>query len=529
MEPRSGHDEAIRLTRPADGMGVVAVEIDGSRLAPSDVQAVALKGAAVRLPKPTVERLRASRSALEKAILDGNAYYGINTGFGSLARERISDDELRSLQRNLVRSHAAGVGEPLAESVVRGMMLVLVASLCRGLSGVRPAVVELLVKMLNRRVTPVVPSVGSVGASGDLAPLAHLALVLIGEGSAEVGGRRLAGREALAVAGLEPTALEPKEGLALINGTHLMVSKAALLCADFDRLFSAAVAACAMSIDGCRAPTAFLDERVQEARNQPGTKIAGALLRKLLSGSAIATADGDAWVQAPYSIRCAPSVLGAAWDGATYFKKAVEHELGAVTDNPLVFADAVIAAGNFHGLPVALPLDLLAIVLSHIAGISERRSFLLLDAREPQSGLLAQLSPRPGLCSGLMVSQYTAAACCNELIGLATPASVANIPTSAGIEDYNSFGPRAAAKAERGMDLARTVVAVELLCAAQALEYQRPASPGKGVKKAHALVREVVPPLTEDRILGSDISLIATLIERGAFQELVLTGGPGQP
>jgi len=528
MEPKPALDEAIHSAVSAQAKPST-VELDGSRLSLLDVEAVARGGALVRLGKHAVERLEASRLALERAISDGRAHYGINTGFGSLARERICIDELRTLQRNLVRSHAAGVGQPLPEPVIRGMMLVLVASLCRGLSGVRPALVELLVELLNRRVTPVVPSIGSVGASGDLAPLAHLALVLIGEGSGDVGGCRLAGGEALAAAGLSPIALDAKEGLALINGTHLMASKAALLCADFDRLFAAALAACAMSIDACRAPTAFLDERVHVARNQPGTKIAAALLRKLLAGSAIAGTDG-AWVQAPYSIRCAPYVLGAAWEGASYIKRVVGDELGAVTDNPLVFGEkeSIISAGNFHGMPLAVPLDLLAILLSHIAGISERRSYLMLDAREPQSQLVPHLSPRPGLCSGLMVSQYTAAACCNELIGLANPASVANIPTSAGIEDYNSFGPRSAAKAERGMELARIVVAVELLCAAQALEYQRPTLSGTGVERTHALIRELVPTLHEDRVLGADITAITGLIERGAFEDSVFADGQGR-
>jgi histidine ammonia-lyase len=508
------------------------VLIDGGPLSAAQVEQVARGGARVGLGPQARRRLALSRTVIERHLGDGRPHYGINTGFGSLSRARIGDADLRTLQRNLVRSHAAGVGAPLEPDIVRGMMVLLVASLCRGNSGVRPVVVEHLAAMLNADVVPVVPEVGSVGASGDLAPLAHLALVLIGEGEAWVkGGSALdagaravvPGGEALALAGLKPLALEAKEGLALINGTHLMAAQGALLARDFDRLFEAALLALAMSMDACRATDAFLDARVYAARNQPGAELVAARLRALLAGSQIVQShkDDDPRVQDPYSLRCAPVVLGSSWDAAGYVKHAIERELGAVTDNPLVFpgeADTgaeIVPAGNFHGMPIAIPLDVLAIALSHMAGIAERRIFFMLAATDPQNPVPAYLSPQPGLHSGLMIAQYTAAACCNEIIGLAMPASVVNIPTSAGIEDYNSFGPRSAAKARRALDLARQVIAIELLCAAEGLEYQRPLRSGPGVERGYELVRAAVPRLTEDRPLAPDIAGVADLIARG--------------
>jgi histidine ammonia-lyase len=503
--------------------------LDGSALSITDVELVARADRKIEIGRGAIDRLTVSRRVVEGSLADGQAHYGINTGFGSLSRQRVADSELRELQLNLVRSHAAGVGAPLGRDVVRAMMVLLAASLCRGFSGVRPVVVERLLGMLNAGVTPVVPETGSVGASGDLAPLAHLALVLVGEGHASIGARgaargELDGASALRSAGLEPLSLEAKEGLALINGTHLMAARAALLCADFDRLAGAAVVAAAMSIDACRGTDVFLDERVYRARNQPGPAAVAAQMRGLLAGSQIIPShvEGDSRVQDPYSLRCTAPVVGAALDAAAYVRSAVEAELGAVTDNPLVFADEgahgrIVSAGNFHGMPVALPLDVLAVALAHIAGISERRVFFLLAATEPESHLVPYLSPRPGLHSGLMIAQYTAAACCNEIAGLAFPASVVNIPTSAGIEDYNSFGPRAGAKAARALDLARHVIAVELICAAEGLERHRPLRSGQGVERAHEVVRAAVARYTADRPPGPDIERIAARIADGAF------------
>lgn len=500
--------------------------LDGSAVSIAGVIGVAHHGRRVELGRGAIDRLRVSRTVVETSLSDGQPHYGINTGFGSLSQKRIPDSDLRELQRNLVRSHAAGVGTPLAADIVRAMMLLLAASLSRGFSGVRPLLVEHLVAMLNAGITPVVPEIGSVGASGDLAPLSHIALAMIGEGQATVTGssKPLPGAEALRAAGLQPVQLEAKEGLALINGTHLMAARGALLCADFDRVIHAAQVAAAMSIDACRGTDSFLDERVYRARNQPGPATVAARLRSLLEGSQIIPShiENDPRVQDPYSLRCTAPVLGAALDAAAYVRSAVESELGAVTDNPLVFADAgphgpIVSAGNFHGMPVAIPLDVLSIAISHIAGISERRVFFMLSASEPESHLSPYLSPRPGLHSGLMIAQYTAAACCNEIAGLASPASVFNIPTSAGIEDYNSFGPRAAAKAERALDLCRHVIAVELVCAAEGLDRHRPLRSGAGVEHAHEIVRKDIPRYTADRPPGPDIEIIARRIADGAF------------
>jgi histidine ammonia-lyase len=386
-------------------------------------------------------------------------------------------------------------------------------------------VAERVVELLNRGITPVVPAVGSVGASGDLAPLAHAALVLIGEGEARVEGRTVPGGEALSAAGMAPLVLESKEGLALINGTHLMAAAGALLLADVERLFAAALCAAAMSIDGCRGTDAFLDERVHAARGQVGPSEVAARLRALIAGSQIIPSHlhDDPRVQDPYSLRCAPQVLGASLDAILFVRRAVELELGAVTDNPLVFApDAahprqVVSAGNFHGLPLAIAFDTLAVALAHISGIAERRVYYILAASDAQNPLHPHLSPVPGLHSGLMIAQYVAAACCNEIVGLATPASVANIPTSAGMEDYNSFGAYAVQKARRVADRVTEVVAIELLCAAEALEYQRPLRSGAGVEAAHAAVREVVSRRTADRPPAPDIAALVGRIRAGRF------------
>ncbi len=517
---------AVRSTRRDRG-----VLLDGGPLTPSDVQAVAAGNAAVRIGPAARKRMLKARRALLETLADGEAHYGINTGFGSLARQRIAPADIEQLQRNLVRSHSAGAGDPLPLPVVRAMMLCLAASLCRGNSGVRPLVAELLAALLNAGITPVVPELGSVGASGDLAPLAHVALGLMGEGRVMWRGRGLPARTALGRAELQPLVFEVKEGLALINGTHLMAGRLALLRARWEALLPAALVATAMSLDACRATDAFLDPRAYEVRAQPGAVALAAELRRLIHGSRILPAHrkDDPRVQDPYSFRCAALVLGAVVDSLAGVWSALKHELAAVTDNPLIFPQAsgrrgdpvIVSAGNFHGLPVALPLDILAIGLVHVAGIAERRVYHMLSAFDTESHLKPFLTTHPGLNSGLMLTQYTAAAACNELIGLSAPASVANLPTCAGMEDYNSFGPRAAAKAERAMDLATTVVAIELLCAAQGLEYQRPLKSSAAVETAHAIIRHRVHRLTADRPLAPDIAAIRKLIGDGAFQPLV--------
>lgn len=511
-------------SRPVD------VLLAGGPLSPAEVHAVAHHAARIRLASAARARLAACRRALVAAAADGAPHYGVNTGFGALARQRIDAGQLATLQRNLIRSHAAGAGAPLPEPVVRGMMLCLAASLARARSGVRPLVVEQIVALLNAGITPVVPELGSVGASGDLAPLAHVALALMGEGRVRVRARELDAADALRRARLAPLEFAAKEGLAVINGTHLMAARLALLRVQWEALLPAALVATAMSLDACRATDAFLDPRVYVARNQPGAAAVAAELRRLIRGSKIVVSHvhDDPRVQDPYSFRCAPIVIGAVCDALAPVWSALEHELGAVTDNPLVFPGAsgrrhdeiIVSAGNFHGMPVALPLDVLALALTHVAGIAERRVYHMISAFDPESHLKPFLTPRPGLNSGLMVSQYTAAAACNELIGLAAPASVANLSTCAGMEDYNSFGPRAAAKAERALDLVTTVVAIELLCAAQGLEYHRPLRSSAPVEQAHALIRRRVKKLTADRPLAPDIEAIRQMITAGEFRIL---------
>ena len=461
--------------------------------------------------------------SLLAAMQGAEPIYGVNTGFGALGRIRIESSELRRLQLNLIRSHSTGVGPDFPTDVVRGAMLVLGGCLSRGYSGVRREVVDRIVQLLNAHITPCVPEKGSVGASGDLAPLAHIALVLVGEGQATWNGVTVPGQVALQQAGIEPLVLEAKEGIALINGTHLMASQAALLVADFQRLLDAALVATAMSVDACRATDSTLDDRVHDLRQQPGQRVVAERLRHFLAGSEIirSHAENDPRVQDPYSFRCSPAVLGAAWDLFQYVKQTVIAELAAVTDNPLVFSgpgrEEVVSGGNFHGMPLALPLDCLAIAVAHVAGIAERRVYHMLSGTDPEAELPTFLTPQAGLQSGLMISQYTAAACCNEIIGLTQPASVINLPTSAGMEDYNSFGPQSAAKAVRAIQLARSVVAIELMCASQGLDHHRPLRSGDIVERAYQAIRQVVPPLAEDRPPAPDIRAIEILIDQGAF------------
>jgi len=490
--------------------------LDAKPLTIDEVVSVARYDRRISVGLKARKLMLASRKVVEAAIKDGQPHYGINTGFGSLSKQRIGDKDLAALQRNLVRSHAAGVGDSLPDDVVRAMMLLLAASLSRGKSGVRPVLVETIAAMLNKGVTPIVPEIGSVGASGDLAPLAAVALVVIGEGKAKFKGRAMKGGAALKAAGIRPIELEAKEGLALINGTHLMAGRGALLCADFNGLLEMAIVATAMSIDACRASHSFLDARLYELRRagrEPGILIGLSLWQSQIVESHV---ENDPRVQDPYSLRAAPTVLGAVRQSGLWITSQIEAELGAVTDNPLVFAGQlhpkVVSGANFHGMPLAIPLDTLAISLCHIAGISERRSYLMTGAFEPESHLKPFLAPRPGLQSGLMIAQYTAAACVNEMIGLATPASVANIPTSAGMEDYNSFGPRSAAKAARALDLCRKVIAIELLVAAEGLEQHRPLKSGRIVEDLHAKIRKVVRKLTDDRPLTDDIAAIEAII-----------------
>lgn len=493
-------------------------------LTPSQVESVARLNARVEISPESQSAITACRTRLESVFGDGQPHYGINTGFGSLSRQKIEPEDLAALQVNLIRSHAAGVGKPLETDVVRAMMLTLAASLSRGYSGVQLEVVEQILNLLNNDITPVVPESGSVGASGDLAPLAHVVLVMMGEGEVITSNAHITGEQALQNAGIKPIQLAAKEGLALINGTHLMTGRFALISQDLKRVVNAAAIANAMSIDAARASHSYLDPRVYQVRNQSGAKRIASTLTDTLAGSSIVTshAADDPRVQDPYSFRCSPLVLGAVVDSFDSCFVKLNEELGAVTDNPLIFETDtdipdIVSAGCFHGMPVALPMDTLAIGISHLAGIAERRVYHMLSVFDPQSNLTPFMSPKPGVMSGFMIVQYAAAAMCNELIGLANPASVANLSTCANMEDYNSFGPRSAAKATRAVELARSIIAIELLCSSEGIDSHRPHTSGSAVESAITTIRTAVEPLTHDRSPTPDIAAIEQLIQEEAF------------
>jgi len=464
------------------------------------------------------ERIAAARAVVEAAIESDAAVYGVTTGFGRLENVRIVPADAAELQVNLLRSHAVGSGPPLPDEVVRGMLLLLASSLRRGHSGVRAELVELVLGLLERGVIPVIPSKGSVGSSGDLAPLAHLGLVLIGEGEATVGGERLPGREALARVGLAPVELSAKEGLAIINGTHLMAAAGALAVRDARRLLDAAIVAVGLSLEAFKGSTVPFDARLHQLRGQPGPAAVAARLRALLEGSPVVASHADCGrVQDPYTLRCAPQVLGAVADALDYIEGAIARELHAVTDNPLVAGGEILSGGNFHGQPLSLPLDHLALALCELASFSERRIYALLSPG--YAGLPPFLTPRPGLSSGLMIAQYAAAALVNESQVLAHPAGAGSIPTSAGQEDFNSMGAFAALKARTAAENAAHVVATELVCAVQGLEFHRPLQSTPALEAAAARVREYVPRVDEDRSLAGELTQLATALRTG---ELVL-------
>jgi histidine ammonia-lyase len=491
--------------------------LSGRDLTAADVEAVARERQDVALAPDAAERMRASRAVIERLVADGETVYGVTTGFGDLAGVRIDPAQTADLQRNLVRSHAAGVGDPLPVEVVRAMLLLRANALAVGLSGVRAELAELLCAMLNAEVHPVVPSRGSVGASGDLAPLAHLALVVIGEGEAEIDDAGPGtGTDALARAGLAPLALEAKEGLALLNGTQLMSALAALALADARRLATSADVIGAMSLEAMLGTVAAFDEKLIGARPHPGQIAVAAHLRALLDGSQIGASHAASGhrVQDPYSLRCMPQVHGAVRDALDQLERVLNVEMNAATDNPLVFESGeVVSGGNFHGEPLALAIDYATIAVTELASISERRAARLVDAH--LSGLPAFLSDEPGLSSGLMIAQYTAAALVNELQALAHPASVDTIPTSANQEDHVSMGATGALQLREAVDRAEAVLAIEALCAAQGLDFRAPMAPGTGVAQAHALVRERIPHLGEDRSPAPDIATLRELLRGG--------------
>ncbi|MGH2858951.1 MAG: histidine ammonia-lyase [Solirubrobacteraceae bacterium] len=483
------------------------------------LEAVARGAPPPELSDDDVARIRRARETVEAKLDEGAPVYGVNTGFGSLANVSIAPADTAQLQVNLVRSHAVGSGPPLARDVVRGMLALLRASLARGHSGARLELVQLIGGLLVSDVVPVIPSRGSVGSSGDLAPLAHLALVLIGEGEAVVSGEQLPGADALRRAGLEPVALRAKEGLALINGTHLMESAGALAVSEAQRLVRAATIAAALSLEAFKGSIAPFDSRLHELRPHPGQRATAALLNELLEGSPIVASHANCGrVQDPYTLRCAPQVIGAISDAVDYVAGALERELQAVTDNPIVFPDTgeIVSGGNFHGQPLSLPLDHLALAICELASFSERRTYALLSPSYAE--LPAFLTAQPGLSSGLMIAQYAAAALVNECQVLSHPAGAGSIPTSAGQEDFNSMGALAALKARTVVEQASQVIATELVCAAQGIEFHRPLRSTESLEGALERVRAYVPRVEQDRSLAGELTALALALRTGELE-----------
>ena len=495
------------------------ITIDGNSLTIDDLTAIAYDFATVALDDTARARVVAARAVVDEFADRDIPAYGINTGFGDFAEVRIPHQSLRELQLNLLRSHAAGVGDPLTIPVVRATMALRANVLAKGYSGIRPDTLDLLIAALNARVHPVVPSRGSVGASGDLAPLAHLSLVLIGEGEAWLGDRRVPGADAMRAAGLEPTHLEPKEGLALINGTQPSTALLGLALAAAERLARAADVTAALSIDGLQGSSKPFDARIHDARPFAGQAASADNLRRLLGGSGINAAHANCGrVQDAYSMRCAAQVHGAAREALRFVRQVFDVEANAATDNPMVFADTreIVSGGNFHGAPIAVAADMLCLAVAQLATISERRSDRLVNPSS--SGLPAFLTRHGGLQSGLMMAQVTAAALTSELKTVSHPASVDTIPTSGNREDHVSMSMAAGLKAMRAVELATQVLAVEVLCAAQAHDLLRPLTSSSPLVRVHDLVRQHVPMLEHDRPPARDLATIATLIAAGEIE-----------
>ncbi len=497
----------------------MTVELDGHRLTLEALEAIAL-GAPVEIAAAARARVARAREFVEAQFASGEAIYGVTTGFGRLANISIDPADAVQLQINLVRSHAAGTGEPLAIPFVRATGALRANSLSAGHSGVKPETLDTIVAMLNRGVTPVVPCQGSVGASGDLAPLAHMTLVLIGEGEAFYRGERLPGAAALERAGLKPIELGAKEGLALINGTQVMTGIAALGLLRAERLAAAADVIGALSLEAYLGSDRVFDRRINDLRPHPGQERVAGNLRALLAGSEIVQSHAECErVQDPYSFRCIPVVHGAVRDSIAHVRRVTEIEANSVTDNPLVFPEdgEFLSGGNFHGEPVALAIDFLKFAVSELASIGERRLYLLLNAED--RGLPLFLTPRLGLQSGLMLVQYTAAALVNDNKGLAWPSSVDSIPTSAGQEDHVSMGMTSANNLPRVLDNVEGALACELLGACAATDLRRPLRSGAGTQAAHAVVRERIAPWTADRPPAPDIASARALIASGELAD----------
>jgi histidine ammonia-lyase len=508
------------------------IHLDGEHLTLAQLYAVALHGAEVELALPALARMIASRAVVERLVASNATAYGVNTGFGKMASVRISSEQIQQLQLNLVRSHACGMGAALSEHETRAMLLLRANAIAKGFSGVRPVIAETLCAMLNRGVHPVIPCQGSVGASGDLAPLAHLAQVAIGEGEAIYQGRRIPGDEAMRQAGIAPLTLEAKEGLALLNGTQGMLALLGLALGDAENFADTADVAAALSLDALRGSPAAFDERIAAVRPFAGHAVTAGHLARLNRGSAIRESHRspikDPRVQDPYSLRCTPQVHGAVRDALTQVRATVEVELNSATDNPLVFVDGspaaapgageIISGGNFHGQPLAMAADQMAVALATLAGISERR---IEQMTNPQTSQLpAFLIRDAGVNSGFMLLQIAAAALASEMKTQAAPHSVDSIPTSANQEDYVSMGMGAARRLAPMLANLRNILAIELLCACQGLDLLSPLKTAPESQKAYEIVRSISKMVEVDRSLAPDIESVGRAIAGGKFSAL---------
>lgn len=499
------------------------LELNGQSLTIQQIAEVAAGREHVTLAAQARDRVERSRRVVEQIVAEGRTVYGVNTGFGKLSDVSIDQSYLRQLQLNLVRSHSCGLGDPLPEDEARAMLLLRANVLASGFSGARPFVIETLIAMLEKGVTPVIPEKGSVGASGDLAPLAHLALAAIGEGEAYFNGERLPSAVALERAGVTPLQLEVKEGLALLNGTQAMGAVGGLALHRAERLVRLADVAGAMTLEALRGTPVAFDERIHAARPHPAQIAVAAHLRELLSDSEIRKShlDNDPRVQDAYSLRCMPQVHGAVRTALGHAREVVEIESGSATDNPLVFSHTgeVLSGGNFHGAPLAMVFDYAAIALTDLVSITERRIDRLVNP-DSNEGLPPFLTTQPGISSGFMMLQVTAVALLNEAKVLAHPACVDNVPTDGGKEDHVSMGMTSATKLRSVVKIAEMVTAIELTTAAQALDYRAPLTPGRGAKQAYDIVRGLAQPVTEDRPMSKDIEAVTNAIRRGDFAML---------
>ncbi len=505
-------------------MSSASLALNGQPLALEELSAVAYGNRTVTLHADARRRMEASRAVVERLLAEGATVYGINTGFGKMSEVSIPPGQLIDLQVNLVRSHACGIGESLSEPEIRGMLLLRANVLAKGTSGTRVRVAEHLLQMLEKRVHPVIPARGSVGASGDLAPLAHLALGMIGEGEVFYQGKRVEARQALQSAGLSPLQLEAKEGLALLNGTQAMSSVGGLSLLRAERVARLASLAGAMTLEALRGTPVAFDERISAVRPHPGQQVVAQHLRKLLADSEIREShrEHDPRVQDAYCLRCMPQVHGAVLDGLMHGRRVLEIEMGSATDNPLVFVaagatpDEILSGGNFHGAPLAHVLDYAAIVMTDLMSMAERRIDRLVNP-DLNEGLPPFLTPQAGVSSGYMIAHVAAAALLAEARVLSHPASVDSVPTSGGKEDHVSMGMTAALKLRQIVDCAEAVLAIELMAAAEGLEYRSPLRPALRVEAAWKQVRGIVAKLERDRALQPDIAHLQAAIAEGRF------------